>query len=99
MLRAFVERHDDVGAEANLRFHGTLGTEEMRRAIEMRTKRDALFLDLAQFVQAEDLKAAGVGKDGARPRHEAMQPTHAADGVDSGAKVEVVRIAENDLRR
>src|ERR1035438_667377 len=98
MLRAFVERHDDVGAQSNLRFHGAFGTEKMGRAVEMRTECDALFLDLAQFVQAEHLKAAGVRKDRSRPRHKPMQPTHAANRVDPRPKIEVVSIAENDLR-
>src|SRR5262245_64557713 len=69
-LRTLVECHDDVRTQADLRGHCTLGTKEMRRAIEMRTERYPVFIDLAQLVQAEDLEPAGVGQNGSIPRHE-----------------------------
>ena len=64
----------------------------------MRTKRNALFCHFSKLVQAEHLESAGVGQDGTRPRHEAVQPAHAADGFDSGAQVEMVGIAKNNGR-
>src|SRR5580700_11899398 len=97
ILRAFIERHDDVGTQVNLRLHGTLRTKEVRRAIKMRTKRHALLADFAQLVQAENLEAAGIGKDRPRPRHETVQTAHLAYGFDSGTQVEVIRIAEKNL--
>ena len=32
------------------------------------------------------------------PRHESMQAAHAAYGFDSGTQVEVIGVAENDVR-
>ena len=64
----------------------------------MRAETHALVRDLAQLAQAEDLKAAGVGEHGARPADEAVQPAHAADGLVAGAQIEVIGVAENDLR-
>ena len=72
ILRAFVKSHDDVRAQPNLRLHSALGTEEMRRAIEVRAKCDAVFRDFAQVTQTENLKAAGVCEDRPRPSHEAV---------------------------
>ena len=68
---AFVERHDDVGAESDLRCHGIFWTEEVRGAIEMRAKSHAFFVNFSQLVQAEDLEAAGIGKIA---RGHAMKP-------------------------
>ena len=53
---------------------------------------------LAQLAQAEDLKAAGVGQHGSRPTDEAVQPAHAPDGLVAGPQVEVIGVAQNDLR-
>src|SRR5580700_1149885 len=97
ILRAFIERHDDVGTQVNLRLHGTLRTKEVRRAIKMRTKRHALLADFAELVQAENLEAAGIGQNRPRPRHETMQTAHLAHGFDPGTQVEVISIAEKNL--
>jgi hypothetical protein len=59
---------------------------------------DAFFAHLAQRVQAEDLKAAGVGEHGVRPGDEAVQAAHAANQLMTGAQIEVVSVAEDDLR-
>ena len=42
---AFVECHDDVCAQADLCLYGSFGGEEMRRSVEMRAKRHAIFSD------------------------------------------------------
>ena len=44
----------------DLRFHRAFRAEKMRRSIQVRTKRHAFLGDLAQFVQAEHLKPAGI---------------------------------------
>ena len=61
-------------------------------------KRTPSSRDLAQLAQAENLKAARVGEHGARPTDKSVQPAHAPDGLVAGAQVEVIGIAENDLR-
>ena len=74
------------------------GSEEVAAAVEVRAEADAVVSDLAQRAEREDLKAAGVGEQGARPTDEAVQPAHAADGLVAGTQVEVIGVAENDLR-
>lgn len=63
----------------------------------MGAERDSVFADFAQVVQAEHLKAAGVGEDGSRPRHEAVQAAQAPDSFDAGAQVKVIRVAQKNL--
>src|SRR5579859_2071042 len=79
MLGAFIESHNDVAAEGNLNFNGALRGKQVRGAIEMRAEIDAVFADFAQFIQAEDLKAARVSKKSAVPAHEAMQSAEPAN--------------------
>lgn len=97
IFSTFIEGHDDVSAEANLGGHGALRTEKVRGAIKVRAKGDAFLGDFTQIVQAEDLEAAGIGEDGARPCHETMQASEVADGIDSRAQIEVIGIAQKNL--
>ncbi len=97
ILRALIERHDDVRAQADLRLDGALRAEEVRRAVEMRAKCNPFLVDFAKLVQAENLEAAGIGQDRPRPRHETMQPAQLADGFHPGTQVEVIGIAEKNL--
>ncbi len=69
----------------------------MRRPVQMRAKRHAFFRHLAQFVQTENLEAAGVGENRARPRHEAMQPAQLADLLDSRPQIKMVGISQKNL--
>jgi len=64
---AFIKGHDDVGPEANLNLHRLFGAKKMSGAVKVRTKRHAFFADLAQLIQAEDLKAARVRENGPIP--------------------------------
>src|SRR5258708_3553437 len=64
----------------------------------MRTKLDAVRLDLSDSRQAENLKAAAVGQNRIRPIDELMQTAGGANDVHTGAKGEVVGIAEKDFR-
>ena len=98
ILRALIEGHADVRAQRNLHIHRVLGREEMAAAIEMRAEPHALIRNLAQLREAEDLKAAGVGEHGARPADEPMQSAHAPDRLVPRAQIEVIGVAENDLR-
>src|SRR5580704_11142428 len=83
MLGALIERHDNVGAESDLGIHCALGSEDMLRAVEMGAKRDTVLSDFAEFTEAEDLKSTGVGKNGARPRHETVQSAELAHLLNS----------------
>ena len=96
--RAFVEHHRDVRAEHALDFHGFLRPEKQQRAVQVRTELDAVLLDLADFREAENLEAAAVGQNRPVPIHELVQPAGGADDVEAGPDVQVIGVAENDLR-
>ncbi len=63
----------------------------------MRAEGDALFGDLAQIAEAENLKSAGVGEDGAIPAHETVQAAQAPDQLMTRTQVEVIGVAEKKL--
>src|SRR5437660_1574845 len=97
ILRALIERHDDVGAQPDLGLHRAFRAEKMRGAVQVRTECDAFLGDFAEFAEAEDLKSARVGEDRAPPGHESMQPAELPYRADPRPQIQVIRIAENDL--
>src|ERR1022692_5045817 len=97
MFGALVERHNDVGAQSDLGGDGTLRTEEMRGAVEMRAEGHALFGNLAQIAEAEYLEAAGVGEDGVVPRHELLRSEESADYLHAGPQIKMVGVVQQDL--
>ncbi len=70
----------------------------MRAAVEVRSKRHAVVVDLAQVLQREDLKAAGVGQQRPVPLHEVMQPAHPRDEFIAGAQVEMIGVGQDERR-
>ena len=56
---------------------------------------DAIFVDLAQSLEREHLKATRVRQDRTVPRHEAVESTKVAHDVVTRAEMEVIRIREN----
>ena len=94
---ALVESHDNVGAESDLNVDGVLGRKKVRAPIEMRAKADTVVRNFSERAEGENLEAAGVGEDGARPAHEFVKPAHAADRLVAGAQIEVIGIAEDDF--
>ena len=64
----------------------------------MRAKFDAMLLHFANFGEAENLKAAAVGEDRLFPVHKLVQSVSGADYVKAGAQIQMVCVAENDLR-
>ena len=54
--------------------------------------------DFAELREGEDLVAAAVRQDRAVPAHEFVQATEAGDEFFARAHMEVVGVAENDLR-
>ena len=63
----------------------------------MRAEGDAFVRDFAQFTEAENLEAAGIGEDGARPGHEFVQAAQLADEFMAGTQKEMVGVREQDL--
>ena len=84
ILGALVQHHQDVAAKSQLRFDSGLGRELVGVAVQVGLKHHALGGDLAQSAEAEHLESAGIGQDGARPRHETVQPAQGADQVRAG---------------
>ena len=52
---------------------------------------------LAQIAQAEDLEAARVGEDRARPGHELVQTAQLADQLVAGTQKQVIGVGQDDL--
>ena len=95
---ALVEGHDDVRPDAALDVHGSLRAEQVLAAIDVAAERHALFGDLAAVGQAEHLVAAAVGQNRSLPIHEFVQPARRLQHVGAGAEVQMVSIAQDDLR-
>ena len=94
----FVEGHDDVRTDDSLDVHDSLGGEEVLRSVDMGAEGHAFVRDLTSVRQAEDLVATAIGEDGAVPAIEAVQASRLVERVETGAQVEVIGIAEDDLR-
>ena len=97
ILQALVEHHHDVAAQRQLDVDGRLRREHVAVAVEMRLEHHALFGDLAQPAQAEDLEAAGIGEDRPRPVHELVQPAEPPDRLVPRPQIQMIGVAENDL--
>src|SRR5690348_17249377 len=69
----------------------------MRRAIQVRTERHAVFIQLAELTQTEDLEATRIRQDRAIPSHEAVQPAHPPHVLDSWPQIEVIGVPEQNL--
>ncbi len=63
----------------------------------MRTKRHAIFCDFAQLIKTEYLEAARVGKNRARPCHEAMQSAKLSHLLDPRPKIKVIGVPQKNL--
>ena len=94
---AFVQAHDDVRAQGLLDLDGFLRAEKMPGAVQVRLKLHPLPGNLGQRIQAEDLKPAAIGEQGAVPMHERVQPAETPDPFVAGAQVQVIGVGQNDL--
>ena len=70
--------------------------EHVRIAVQVRLEVHALFADLPQAAQAENLKAAGIGQDRARPRHEPMQSAQPLNRLMPGPQIQMIGVAKNN---
>ena len=64
----------------------------------MTTEFNAFFGNVAEFLEAPDLKSAAVGKHRAVPAHKFLNAAHLGHQFRTRAQVKVVRIRENNLR-
>src|SRR5574344_926830 len=95
--RTFVEGHHDVCSDDALGVHHILRSKYMFAAIDMRTELATLLREFTDARKREYLKTAAVGKDGALPTVEAMQSAGFAENIQSGTKIKMVGIAEDNL--
>ena len=75
------------------------GVNRVARAVVDVAERDAVVVDGGERVaEREDLEAARVGQDRPVPAHEPVQPAELGDQLVAGPEVQVVGVAEQDLR-
>ncbi len=74
------------------------GREQVRRAVQVRAELGALLGDLPAVGEAEHLVPAAVGQDRMRPSDEAVQAAAPGNQLVAGTEIEVIGVAENDLR-
>src|SRR4051812_8603687 len=58
----------------------------------------AVLVNAPEALQREHLKATGVGEHGAVPGGEPMEPPQILDDGFTGAQMEMIRVAQDDLR-
>ena len=95
--QAIIQNHHDVGAESRLNVDCNLRTEEMSAAVQVRLESHAVFADVAQRAQAENLISAAVGQDRPIPSHESMQSAESCDRFVSRPQEKVIGIAKQNL--
>ena len=96
--RALVESHHDVRADGALDVHHLLGREEMLAAVDVGAELAALFREFANAGEGKHLKASAVGEHGAVEAVELMQAAGFLNDVQPRSQVEVIGVAEDNLR-
>jgi hypothetical protein len=64
----------------------------------MGAEADTFVGELAELGEREDLEASAIGEHGAGPADEFVQASESGDEVMAGAEVEMVGVAQDDLR-
>ena len=95
--RTVVEGHGDVAAERLLDRHAALGRHHQQAAVQVRAEGDAVLGEGASVAQAEDLEAAAVGQERARPVHEAVQAAEPSDHLLARPQGQVVGVPQNHV--
>jgi hypothetical protein len=73
-----------------------LGRQQVRRAVEVRTKARALLVDGPPRRHTEHLIAAAVGQDRLLPADKRVEPAAPRDQVGTGPQIEMVGVAQQD---
>ncbi len=97
ILSALVEHHGDIRSERPLNFNRFLWREHVFTAIEMGTETHAFIVHSSQLREAENLKASRIRQNGPAPRHELVQPAHAADQLVPGPQIEMISIRKQQI--
>jgi hypothetical protein len=69
----------------------------MRTSVDVGAERCSLFANLDLSREAEDLKAAAVRENRARPPRKAMKTSRGPDHIETGPQHEVIRVGEDNL--
>ncbi|OGJ59522.1 hypothetical protein A2881_01570 [Candidatus Peribacteria bacterium RIFCSPHIGHO2_01_FULL_55_13] len=93
-----VEAHDDVAPELVLDVHRRLRIQPVLASIHMRTECHAGIVNRADPGHGKDLVAAAIREDRLLPVDEMMQPSCLGHRVFSGMQMQMVRVAQQDLR-
>ena len=96
--RALVKAHRDIRAEALLHVHDRFRRKEVLAAVDMGAEHHAVFLNIVDLRKRKHLKSAAVGQNRAIPVHEFVQAACLLHELVPGPKIEVVRVAEDDVR-
>ena len=70
----------------------------VKAAVEMRAESNPGLGDGSAGGERHDLISAGIGQDGVRPIHEAVQSAQCGDALRPGAKHQVIGVAKDDPR-
>jgi hypothetical protein len=87
-----------VRAEVLLDLHRPFGREEVGGPVDVALEADALFVQLPQRGEGEDLVPAAVGEEGSFPPREPVEAAEPGDERVAGPEHQVVRVREQDPR-
>lgn len=96
--RAFIENHTDIAAEFFLNLNYVFGPEEMLGAVDVRGEHHAVVVEFAQLRETEDLITAAVGEHWPLPTDKPVQPAGFVDDFGAGPQIQMIGVAEDDLR-
>jgi hypothetical protein len=97
MFEALIQAHDDVRIEAELVVDGLFRREHVAAAVDVGLERVALFGDFASLARENTWKPPLSVRMGPSQCMNRCRPAKAVDDLASGAQVEVVGVAQNDL--
>ena len=95
--RTFIERHYDICSDNPLHIHHIFRGKKVLRAIYMTLKLNPFLGYLTTLSQGIHLIAATICEDGLVPTIELVQPASLMQYVSTGAKKQMVGIAQNDV--
>ena len=94
-IQAIVLDEGGLAVHQTRRTYNT-STKDLAHALMAQT--DAMRFDFSDLRKAEYLEPAAVGQDGTVPTHETMEAAGGADDFDSGPDIQMIGVAQNDLR-
>ena len=97
ILNAFIEDHNDVRAQCQLNLDRAFRREEMRGAVQVRSKPYPILSHPRQAFKAHHLEPAAICQNGTRPGHEPVQPPCFAHDFVAGAQVKMIGVSQQHL--